>query len=411
MKFFYEWLIATLATTSIHARRLIWIAVLVILLTLAAPATSKAGSRPRVFHTVDVQIPSPPIPVNIAGKPHLAYELHITNFRPTDVTLTRVEVLDANRGSRLRDFSDAGLNNLLGRPGVPANVANSRVIGAGMRAVVYMWLALDSGVATPSMLRHKIELDFILGSNSEHAIVDAGTLVVRNEKPVALNPPLRGGPWVAISEPTLMGGHRAAIYAVNGRARIPARFAIDFVKVDGNATRAHGDESQVANWHGYGAEVLAIADATVLEAVDDLEDNPSFAKGSRTPIPLENVSGNYVCLDLGGGRFAFYEHLKHGSIRVKAGQRVKSGELLALLGNSGSTSSGPHLHFHVGDAKSELASEGLPYVFERFEMLGVFESFEAVGTGQKWAAPPPNAGGARTNELPAPKAVVNFPAD
>jgi murein DD-endopeptidase len=278
-----------------------------------------------------------------------------------------------------------------------------------MCAIFYVWLALDNGVATPSMLRHKIELDFIRGSNPEHAIVDAGTLVVRNEKPVVLNPPLRGGPWVAIYDPTLMDGHRTAIYAVNGRARIPARFAIDFVKLDDNAARAHGDESHVANWHGYGGEVLATADATVLEAVDDLEDNPSFAEGSQTPIPLENVSGNYVCL--GRGRFAFYEHLKHGSIRVKAGQRVKSGELLALLGNSGSTSSGPHLHFHVGDAKSELAGEGLPYVFKRFEMLGAFESIEAIGTGQRWAAPPPSAGGARTNELPAPKAVVNFPAD
>jgi hypothetical protein len=107
MKFFYRWLIATLAMTSIHAR-LIWIALLVILWTLAAPATSKAGSRPPVFHTVDVQIPSPPIPVNIAGKPHLAYELHIINFRPTDVTLTRVEVLDADRGSRFGDSATRG---------------------------------------------------------------------------------------------------------------------------------------------------------------------------------------------------------------------------------------------------------------------------------------------------------------
>jgi Peptidase family M23 len=398
-------------TTSIQAWRLTRIALLVILLTLAAPATSKTGSRARLFHTVDIQIPSSPIPVTIAGKPHLAYELHITNFRPSDVTLTRVEVLDADRGSHLGNFSGAELNSRLGSPGGVANVANRRAIGAGMRTILYIWLAVDKGVAIPSMLRHKIELDFIRGSNPEHATVDAGTLVMRNEKPVALNPPLRGGPWAALYDSTLMGGHRTAIYAVDGRARIPARFAIDFVKLDGDATRAQGDESQVANWHGYGAEVLAVADATVVEAMDDLPDNLFFGKTSPTPIPLEDASGNYLCLDLGGGRFAFYEHLKHGSIRVKAGQRVKSGELLALLGNSGSTSSGPHLHFHVGDAKSELASEGLPYVFKRFEMLGAFENIQTIGTGQRWAKPAASIGGARTNELPAPKAVVNFPAN
>jgi murein DD-endopeptidase len=242
-------------------------------------------------------------------------------------------------------------------------------------------------------------------------------VAVRNQRPVVLNPPLRGGPWVAIYDPMLIGGHRTAIYAINGRARIPARFAIDWVKLDDNAKRARGDESQVANWYGYGAEVLAVADATVVEVMDDLADNPSFGKKSQTPMPLENVSGNYVCLDLGGGRFVFYEHLKHGSIRVKAGDHVKSGQVLALLGNSGSTSSGPHLHFHVGDAKSELAGEGLPYVFKNFDVPGVFksiEAFEGIETGesgQRWDAAPPGAGGARTNELPAPKTVVSFPGE
>jgi murein DD-endopeptidase MepM/ murein hydrolase activator NlpD len=48
-----------------------------------------------------------------------------------------------------------------------------------------------------------------------------------------------------------------------------------------------------------------------------------------------------VILALGKGRFAFYAHLKPGSLRVKRGDRVREGEVLALLGNSGS-STGPH---------------------------------------------------------------------
>ena len=209
-----------------HRRRPTPMRFLVVLLALTGPQASWADSRPRVFHAVDVQIPSPPIPVNVAGKRHLAYELHITNFRPTEVTLTRIEVLAADSGNRLGDFSGAELNDRLGRPGVPREVANKRVIGAGMRAVFYVWVALDDDAATPSMLRHKIEIDIIRESNREHAIVDAGALAVRNERPVVLNRPLRGGPWVAIYDPMLIGGHRTAIYAVDGRARIPARFAI-----------------------------------------------------------------------------------------------------------------------------------------------------------------------------------------
>ena len=67
-----------------------------------------------------------------------------------------------------------------------------------------------------------------------------------------------------------------------------------------------------------------------------------------------------MALDLGRGRFAFYEHLKRGSVAVKAGDRVKSGQVIGRLGNSGSSSIGPHLHFHVADANSPLARKASP---------------------------------------------------
>ncbi len=108
-----------------------------------------------------------------------------------------------------------------------------------------------------------------------------------------------------------------------------------------DGTHARGDASQIANWYGYGADVLAVADAVVVEAKDDLAEAPTLALANetRTRVPLENISGNFICLDL-GGRFAFYEHLKHGSLRVKAGDRVTRGQVIAALGNSGGTPAG-----------------------------------------------------------------------
>jgi hypothetical protein len=234
-------------------------------------------------------------------------------------------------------------------PGAPRDLADKRVVDSGLRAVVYFWLALENGERR-SRLRHTISLEVDRAGQRMPLVVSAAETEVRKERPVVLSPPLRGGPWVALYDPMLMGGHRTAIYAVNGRARIPARFAVDFVRPSSDGTHAHGDRTSITNWHGYGAEVLAVADATVAEARDDIPESPSL-EGSRTPIPLENASGNYVALDLGAGRYAFYEHLKHGSLRVKAGDRVKAGTVIALLGNSGSSSSGPHLHFHVADAR------------------------------------------------------------
>jgi murein DD-endopeptidase MepM/ murein hydrolase activator NlpD len=58
--------------------------------------------------------------------------------------------------------------------------------------------------------------------------------------------------------------------------------------------------------------------------------------------------------------------LVKGSLRVKVGDKVKKGDTLAHLGNSG-TSSAPHLHFHLMDSPSVLGSNGLPYVIRSFE--------------------------------------------
>ncbi|HEY8461703.1 MAG TPA: M23 family metallopeptidase [Blastocatellia bacterium] len=378
------------------------------LLALGAAGLAWSQSRRPIIHSVDVQVPSAPIPVSIAGKRHLAYEIHVTNFRPSEITLIRVEISDAVRGSRLGEFRDAELGRLLGRLGASSDTADRRVIGPGMRAVAYMWLALDDAVATPARLRHKIEFDIVRASRRERVTVDAGESEVRRDQPPVLSPPLRGGPWVALYDPTMDGGHRRTIYAVNGKARIPARFAIDWVRLENDGSCARGDKSQIANWHGYGAEVLAVADGVVAEANDDIAESTSLSGGSRTPIPLENVSGNFICLDLGGGRYAFYEHLKRGSVRVKAGDRVRSGQVIGLLGNSGGSSSGPHLHFHVGDAQSELAGEGVPYVFRSFEVVGAFESIGAFASGERWKPAPSGADVLRKGELPAANTVVNF---
>jgi murein DD-endopeptidase MepM/ murein hydrolase activator NlpD len=63
------------------------------------------------------------------------------------------------------------------------------------------------------------------------------------------------------------------------------------------------------------------------------------------------------------------------SVRVKVGDKVKRGQVLGLLGNSGNSSE-PHLHFHICNANSELACEGLPYAFVEYELQGKGESWK-----------------------------------
>jgi hypothetical protein len=376
-------------------------------LMVCAASASVGQSRTPLVQSIDLHVPVPPTPITIAGRRHLAYELHVTNFRPFAVALGRIEVRDADRKLALADLRDAALVDRIGRPGAIPASADKRVVAGGMRAVVYLWLPVDDSVQTPTRITHRVELDLVREQGRTPVAVEGGGVMVRKEPPVVLDAPLRGGPWVALYDPVLARGHRASIYTIDGRARIPARYAIDFVRLDSTAAPARGDQNRISNWLGYGAEVLAVADARVAQARDDSPEGETL-EAARGSMPLQSASGNHVTLDLGNGRFVFYEHLRHGSIRVKTGDRVRRGQVIGQLGNSGSSSSGPHLHFHVADANATLAAEGLPWVFRRFEVVGGFETIQAFSDGSPWKPVPASQGGPRRLELPAPNVVVWF---
>jgi hypothetical protein len=228
--------------------------------------------------------------------------------------------------------------------------------------------------------------------------VDLAPLAAPRDMVLALDPPLRGGPWVAIYAPEFKNGHRRVLFAVDGQARIPARFAIDWVKVGADGRFTHDDPSVVSNSYSYGEDVLAAADG-VVAALED-----KFAEPTSN-ITIDNEAGNYITLDLGGGRFVFYEHLKSGSIRVKLHQHVRAGQVMAAVGASGSVFSGAHLHFHVADSSSPIAAEGVPFVLRKYWWLGSFESPTALSRPWVGAA---QDGSTRTMEMPAPLTVLRF---
>jgi murein DD-endopeptidase len=380
------------------------------LLCASYGSAAYAQERAAVLESVDLLVPVAPTSFKIAGRTQLVYELHITNFLPVDVSITRVQVRSAPpAGASIADYRDSEIGSRIGRPGLRRDQANPQVVGPGIRAVVYFWISLPESSVTPPAVRHRVELDILRQNSPVHAVVDGAFSNVSSESPIALDPPLRGGPWVAIYDPLLKGGHRTAMYAVGGRARIPARFAIDWIRLPAGGAMETAQSRRPADWNGYGAEVLAVADGVVSAAMDDIAENVPAPDGAAEPMALEKASGNYVALDLGRGRFAFYEHLKRGSVTVKVGERVKRGHVIGRLGNSGSSSIGPHLHFHVSDANSPLAAEGLPFVFNQFDRLGGFASIEALLNGETWVPDPEGRRNVRRLERPGANSVVRFP--
>jgi murein DD-endopeptidase MepM/ murein hydrolase activator NlpD len=194
------------------------------------------------------------------------------------------------------------------------------------------------------------------------------------------------------------------IYTINGRARIPGRYAIDFMKLDDSGRLAPSHPDLVSDWYGYAADVLAVADATVASTRDDFKE-PATVSG-REHVTADQATGNYISIKLENGNYAFYEHLKPGSIRVRPGQKIKRGEVIASLGFTGQ-SSGPHLHFHVADNNSSLGGEGIPFTFDHFTYAGSYKTIDSLGKAP-WTPAEGALSGIRRREHPLPNSVVNF---
>ena len=137
-----------------------------------------------------------------------------------------------------------------------------------------------------------------------------------------------------------------------------------------------------------------------------IPENVPLSTERAVPITLDTIGGHHVILSLGAAKFAFYAHLQPGSIRVKVGQRVRRGQVLGLLGNSGN-SDAPHLHFHISNENSPVQSEGLPFVLESFTLMDRAKNLDEVFE-RGWEAPIPAKSEKRQQEIPVENAVVVF---
>jgi hypothetical protein len=235
-------------------------------------------------------------------------------------------------------------------------------------------------------------------------------MLVSGRAPVVIGPPLEGGGWVVLNGCCETATHRRAGLPLNGKFFLSQRVAIDWVRIDERNRAIVGEAGKNESDLAYGQKAIAVKDARVVSVLDGLPDRTPGKLPTDTT--LQNVTGNHVILDLGGGLFAFYAHLKSGSIRVREGERVRRGQVLALTGNSGNTS-GSHLHFHVMDAPSALAADGVPYVIDSFALEGRVGSLDnLVDVGQTGAAVDVKRLGApapRRDEFPLDLDVVAFP--
>ena len=388
----------------------------VALAMLLAPAcdgaeTRQAGPAPSPEQMTPVILGPMARPVAFAGsdgRMHLVYELAVTNFSSAEAVLERLEVLDRTTGSVAAVLDRAALATRLQPAGRRDSVQS---LGFSMAATLFLHIRFADAAAVPGALAHRLTVRALAAPPDKQLITaETAALDVDRRSVPVLGPPLAGEGFVAADACCDAIRHTRAILPIDGGLWLAQRFAVDWEQLDGEGRVYAGPRTDPKSYTIYGKDALAVADATVASVVDGV---PEQVPGEYpTGISPAQADGNAVILDLGGGAYALYAHLQPRSIRVAKGQAVRRGDVLGLVGNSGN-SVAPHLHFHVMDGPSPLASNGLPSVIDAFTITGVgvsteaFDHAEATGTALALRVVEPATRHAA--QMPLDLSVVRFP--
>jgi hypothetical protein len=346
----------------------------------ATPVTSPAAG----VTTTAIVVSATNDPLRVSGSDgvdHLDYDLLVTNGFTAPVTLTSIAVTAPDGETLLRLDGDAlatATQPLFGR-------TPTAVIPASSTVAVVMDVTVPPDLAVASLghrISYEIAPDAPVRSLIGSVAIEGLQLPVDPRPATVIAPPVRGDGWLATNGCCAAESIHRAVRVPVGGARIGKQemFAIDWARLrDGQPFS--GDGARPEDWYGFGAEVLAVADGTVVAVAEGYPEEVPLQPVTHVTKP-EDYGGNAISLEIAPGVYAYYAHLEPGSVTVVVGDQVTTGQVLGLLGNTGS-SSGPHLHFGLTDDPDPLVGTSLPMVFDRWTRQGTFDmaAYEATDVG------------------------------
>jgi len=175
---------------------------------------------------------------------------------------------------------------------------------------------------------------------ASNLVVAAGTIFLATQLVLVHRPPSDavtiGAP---LADPWWVGqGGRAELINYHHTGPMQSD-ALDIMQIGEGGIHRPG-RTDLAGYYVYDRLVLAPADGVVAYVLDGLPDQPIGSVDEHHP------SGNSLVIDIGGGRHVMMGHLRQDSITVRSGDRVREGQPIARVGNSGH-SSAPHLHIQA----------------------------------------------------------------
>ncbi len=177
----------------------------------------------------------------------------------------------------------------------------------------------------------------------------------------------------------------------HGTSDFGESYAIDFVMLNDTKGIKKPYRSRVlkyilngvrlSDFYGWGqavhspikGKVLAIEnDIAERQIVNPFTDLRYVRKATREYISSrrfpEKIAGNYVLLEIGDSKYALLAHLVKGSIMVKPGESVETGQVIGKLGHSGNSTM-PHLHMQFMNRDDFNTAQGIPFKIKEYEVF------------------------------------------
>ena len=308
-------------------------------------------------------IPFEPQIFNGVNGTSLVYEIHLKD--------------SLNRNLEIEEFKVQSKDTLL--------LFNSDFISYDYRAdtnryMKNLWIDLDT---LPAIITNILKCN--IGGKE---FVIKKDITVKDRDLLMIRPPFNEGSWFIAGGPSDSSYHRVFSQKIQSKYEptldgfllgyCNQRFAIDWIGVNdiGQFYKNNGTINE--DFYGYGKDIVAVADGEVIWTKNGIPDciPPNYPDSIYA---AETALGNCILLDIGNNIVAFYAHLKHESLRVKSGEKVKAGDIIGKLGNSG-PSTGPHLHFDLRKRIIEPFTSGLNR-YHAQSVSYVFCSYELIGSG------------------------------
>lgn len=319
------------------------------------------------------------------GTYHLEYELLVSNQGQAPVVLRGIEATNSI-GKRIAWF---------GEKEVAARLASEEPghLQPGELAVLVMSVSAEKADDLKS-LTHQLRISSENGGVKAFNVM-GGTIHVTNEARADLGAPVRGGSWVVLGPFDYRMSGRRQSADVEGFRVFPHRFEMSLSKMADAEGTTSGSGANNSDYAAFGEPVYAMADGRVLQVVNGITDHSPGRPDTTNP------DGNFVLMEI-GDEYCVYAGLQKGSIPLKVGDRLRKGDLVGRIGNSGASAE-PELRVRLITAPDPLRSMGLEFGFQSFRWVGWLKGADHLRERFPKAEP-----GVRRREVPPSGSIVQF---